>query len=194
MASAGGFKSTDDFKRQRELDKARQAGIAPAALDENGKEINPHIPNYMTNAPWYLNKDQPTLTHQKNWREKKGDDSWYDRGVKVFQATKYRKGACEKCVRRTLRTSSPCRAPGKGAGSRPLRPFSLRVPPLGRRRRRSSSHARAPPSSSSPSPQSPQLRLHVARDARLPGAAARQGRQVHGQEYRGRRQNSDHRV
>lgn len=97
MASAGGFKSSDEHRRQKELEKARQAGIAPAARDEDGKEINPHIPNYMTSAPWYLNKDQPTLTHQKNWKEKKGDGKqWYDRGTKVFQATKYRKGACEK--------------------------------------------------------------------------------------------------
>jgi pre-mRNA-processing factor SLU7 len=51
----------------------------------------------MTSAPWYLNKDRPTLQHQRAWN-KKGEDKleWYDRGAKVFQATKYRKGACEK--------------------------------------------------------------------------------------------------
>lgn len=92
-----GRKTGEEFRRQKELDKARQSGVAPAALDEDGKEINPHIPNYMTSAPWYLNKDQPTLQHQKNWKQKKGDDKqWYDRGHKVFQATKYRKGACQK--------------------------------------------------------------------------------------------------
>mmetsp|Transcript_13894 Transcript_13894/g.29996 ORF Transcript_13894/g.29996 Transcript_13894/m.29996 type:complete len:564 (-) Transcript_13894:480-2171(-) len=90
--------SGDEYRRQKELDEARKAGLAPAALDEDGKEINPHIPDYMTNAPWYLNKDQPTLTHQRNWKEKSQDGpQWYDRGVKVFQATKYRKGACENC-------------------------------------------------------------------------------------------------
>jgi len=70
---------------------------APAALDEDGKEINPHIPQYMTSAPWYLNTDKPTLKHQRNWNAKEQDDMrWYDRGAKVFQATKWRKGACEK--------------------------------------------------------------------------------------------------
>lgn len=69
-------------------------------LDEEGKPINPHIPQFMASAPWYLNQDQPTLKHQKNW---KGQDqtnagmSWYDRGAKVFQATTYRKGACTNC-------------------------------------------------------------------------------------------------
>ena len=83
-------------RREKELDEARKAGLAPAALDEDGKEINPHIPDYMTNAPWYLNKDKPTLQHQRNWKEKQGDNQWYDRGAKVFQATKWRKGSCEK--------------------------------------------------------------------------------------------------
>lgn len=48
----------DDYRRQKELDEARKAGLAPAALDEDGKEINPHIPEYMTSAPWYLQKDK----------------------------------------------------------------------------------------------------------------------------------------
>ena len=78
----------DDYRRAKELEEARKAGLAPAALDEDGKEINPHIPEYMTTAPWYLNKDQPTLVHQRDWRLKEEDKRWYDRGVKTFQATK----------------------------------------------------------------------------------------------------------
>lgn len=109
------FKTGDDFRRQKELDEARKAGLAPAELDEDGKEINPHIPQYMTNVPWYLNSDRPTLKHQRNWKEK-GEDGmrWYDRGVKVFQATKWRKGACEKWV-------AARRGPlgGGGAGATP---------------------------------------------------------------------------
>lgn len=51
----------------------------------------------MAAAPWYLNTDKPSLKHQKNWKDGVQDDkAWYDRGAKVFQANKFRKGACEK--------------------------------------------------------------------------------------------------
>ena len=145
MASAtGAFKGRDEFRKAQELEEARKAGLAPAALDEEGKEINPHIPQYMAAAPWYLNNDQPvrspgqaacgrrpfagfrasfggaggawarglaltlggprlrplqSLKHQKNWKAGGGAAAgWYDRGAKTFQASKYRKGACEKCA------------------------------------------------------------------------------------------------
>lgn len=46
-----------------------------------------------------MNSDKPTLKHQRNWKQQMEDSKqWYDRGVKTFQATKYRKGACEKWV------------------------------------------------------------------------------------------------
>lgn len=43
-ASAPGKLSREEFRRQKDLDAARKAGTAPAALDEEGKPINPHIP------------------------------------------------------------------------------------------------------------------------------------------------------
>ena len=40
-----------------------------------------------------------SLKHQKNWKAGGAAAAgWYDRGAKTFQATKYRKGACEKCA------------------------------------------------------------------------------------------------
>jgi pre-mRNA-processing factor SLU7 len=118
----------EDLRRQKELDEARKAGLAPAAVDEHGKEINPHIPQYMASAPWYAVDDasKPTLRHQRDWRQDEGGEGgpgassssaaaaaaqgqppgqWYDRGAKVFQATKYRKGACENCGAMTHKTA-----------------------------------------------------------------------------------------
>lgn len=53
------FKSREDHRKQMELEEARKAGLAPAEVDEDGKEINPHIPQYMSSAPWYLNAERP---------------------------------------------------------------------------------------------------------------------------------------
>ncbi|WOL18966.1 pre-mRNA-splicing factor SLU7 [Canna indica] len=99
MATASGsFKSREDHRKQLELEEARKAGLAPAEVDEDGKEINPHIPQYMSSAPWYLNAERPSLKHQRKWKSDPNyTKSWYDRGAKIYQADRYRKGACENC-------------------------------------------------------------------------------------------------
>ncbi|KAF7790328.1 hypothetical protein EIP86_001283 [Pleurotus ostreatoroseus] len=100
-ASATGKLSREEFRRQRDLDAARKAGTAPAALDEEGKAINPHIPQYIAQAPWYLDTGAPSLSHQRIPEyDRSADklDNWYDRGAKAGPAAKkYRKGACENC-------------------------------------------------------------------------------------------------
>ncbi|KAG7671044.1 hypothetical protein Ndes2437A_g04689 [Nannochloris sp. 'desiccata'] len=119
MASTGGkMLSAEERRRQKELEEARKAGLAAPEVDEEGNAINPHIPQFMASAPWYLNNDHPSLKHQRNWKGgPQGDDKgWYDRGAKVFQATKYRKGACENCGSMSHKTKDCMERPrSKGA-------------------------------------------------------------------------------
>jgi len=53
------FKSRENHRKQLKLEEARKVGLPPAEVDEDGKEINPHIPQYMSSAPGYLNSDKP---------------------------------------------------------------------------------------------------------------------------------------
>ena len=65
MASANTTRlSRDDFRKAKELEELRKTGAAPPELDDDGRIINPHIPQYISSAPWYYNTTRPGLKHQ----------------------------------------------------------------------------------------------------------------------------------
>lgn len=97
-ATATARLSKDEYKKQKELEEARKAGTAAPLIDEDGNAVNPHIPSYIANAPWYLNNDKPGLKHQRAFQKIDIENSWYDRGKKAGPAaSKFRKGACTNC-------------------------------------------------------------------------------------------------
>eukprot|EP00920_Eleutheroschizon_duboscqi_P009263 GHVT01021141.1.p1 GENE.GHVT01021141.1~~GHVT01021141.1.p1 ORF type:complete len:487 (-),score=125.35 GHVT01021141.1:745-2205(-) len=116
-ASDVAFQSREESRRQKELEEARKAGTAPAEKDEEGKEINPHIPQFISKAPWYLNQSAPGLRHQRYEEAPKEDiELWYTRGLKRERPTKFRKGACQNCGALTHGTKACVERPrAKGA-------------------------------------------------------------------------------
>ncbi|KAJ3288107.1 mRNA splicing protein [Blyttiomyces sp. JEL0837] len=116
-AAAGQQKlSREDFKRQKAIEEQRKAGTLPAEVDpETGRDINPHIPHYISAAPWYLDINHATLKHQRAPETKQlgGINDWYERGKTLGVAKKYRKGACENCGAMTHETKDCMDRPRK---------------------------------------------------------------------------------
>jgi pre-mRNA-processing factor SLU7 len=93
----------EERKRQRELLEARKAGTVAPETDEDGRDINPHIPQYISQrmlvsltpaeavitlllGPWYLDKQATEgkgLKHQRAEEPEQFDRAWYPRGVRV---------------------------------------------------------------------------------------------------------------
>ncbi|KAF7727508.1 mRNA splicing protein [Apophysomyces ossiformis] len=110
----------EEYRKQKDLDAARKAGTAPAEVDDEGNEINPHTPQFMLKAPWYVDTGKVSLKHQRAPEKRKGtkfgaeDNYWYARGQRAGPAaTKYRKGACENCGALTHKTKECVERPRK---------------------------------------------------------------------------------
>ncbi|KAJ8661785.1 hypothetical protein O0I10_002593 [Lichtheimia ornata] len=112
--------SKEEYRKQKDLDAARKAGTAPAEVDDEGNEINPHTPQFMLKAPWYVDTGKVSLKHQRAPQKRKHtrfgleEDNWYARGQRAGPAaTKYRKGACENCGAMTHKTRDCVERPRK---------------------------------------------------------------------------------
>eukprot|EP00494_Astrolonche_serrata_P031211 UN31480 len=111
--------SRDNFRKNKELEELRKLGVAPPAEDENGFYINPHIPAYMKDAPWYVNKGTASLAHQRLGQTNHDVKPIVDihhvikKGRKKHNRRKWVKGACENCGALTHKKNNCLERPRK---------------------------------------------------------------------------------
>eukprot|EP01033_Poteriospumella_lacustris_P014350 gene14350-10251_t len=85
------------------------SGDKPPSVDQDGKMINPHNPEFITKVPWYLGDSGPTLKHH-SIQNKSHELSITETDqliakklaaqseiVQASKRTTYRKGACKNC-------------------------------------------------------------------------------------------------
>ena len=54
----------EEMRNKRLEDEARKEGRLAPLKDERGHEINPHMHQFLSSVPFYINKDsKPSLSH-----------------------------------------------------------------------------------------------------------------------------------
>lgn len=115
--------SRDDYRKAKELEELRKSGAAPPEVDDEGMMINPHIPQYISAKPWYLDNQRPGLKHQRMTAFKPGSESnvtqssfteHYQRGrVSESAPTKFLPGSCTNCGATSHKAKDCCERPRK---------------------------------------------------------------------------------
>ena len=97
------------FKKRQDDAKKKQSGEMAPDVDQDGKMINPHNPDFITKVPWYLGSSGPTLKHHNIQKSDhflsltESDQIIYQkleaqRAVSENQTQKvFKKGACKNC-------------------------------------------------------------------------------------------------
>ena len=98
-----------DRRQEKAILEARKDGTLPPEVDKDGNLINPHVPEFMAKAPWYLQQEAGSgLAHQRRGgvtgaSHAPADQSiaalegHYKRGLTAGRAAVFRKGACQNC-------------------------------------------------------------------------------------------------
>ena len=97
------------FKQRQEDAKKKQSGEMAPDVDQDGKIINPHNPDFITRVPWYLGDSGPTLKHHNIQKSdhflslSEADQLIQQKLVAQKQIaqtssrTVFKKGACKNC-------------------------------------------------------------------------------------------------
>lgn len=119
-ASSSALRTREELARNKALDEARKSGVLPPAVDNEGNMLNPHVPEFVSQAPWYLNQHEGSgLKHQRMSQETAKSDlssSWYARGKDVLvgdRKTRFERNACKNCGAKTHQAKDCMERPRK---------------------------------------------------------------------------------
>jgi pre-mRNA-processing factor SLU7 len=96
-----------NYKKRQEEAKKKQSGEIAPDVDQDGKMINPHNPDFITKVPWYLGSSGPTLKHHQVQKSDhalsiRETDALINKKIELqrqsAQVNKvFKKGACKNC-------------------------------------------------------------------------------------------------